>query len=353
MADLTGFQNLSSLAGMPLMVSGRRVGLARAPVTDLLIHLHVAREPEVAHLGDKADVMVVRRFALTVTRLRVSRRHAHQAIAQENGRWMVWPVAQGADDHVVAGVGQPRHMALLRRCGQVIVVDKRAVAQVLDALARHVDDVADEARDGVGDSVQRVHGRMADFHQRRALVRRSQVEHLAHLLHPCHLGGRGVVARAADDQAAHAVADENDVAHIDGIIGEQLAEELCQPLAIVGDGQASVVEQIERRVAQVALEEFAVGCLVLRRVWVGEHPRAFATRQAVDQDADVRGCVGVSPGESNTGKGQQAPCAIEGHLNGQPIVAGAQIVADVAVDEADAPSGPPPGATALPASVIH
>ena len=63
------------------------------------------------------------------------------------------------------------------------------------------------------------------------------------------------LARAADDEPSHAVAEHDELADADGMALDQPLEEVGQRLAVLRDVQAGVVPHIERSECEVLLEE--------------------------------------------------------------------------------------------------
>jgi hypothetical protein len=64
---------------------------------------------------------------------------------------------------------------------------------------------------------------------------------------------------AANDQSAHAVADQGYLLDGHGPLGHHPIEQAGEPTAVFRDVQAGVVADVQRSVAEIALETRAVG----------------------------------------------------------------------------------------------
>src|SRR5262249_784812 len=120
-----------------------------------------------------------------------------------------------------------------------------AVAQIGDAgAAQHAEG---RERRAVGRPAQRALDEVAGALERRAEVRRAPEDEGREAAQPRVARGRGGVAGGAGDQAAHAVADDDDFRGGDGPIAHQRLERRREVAAIRGNGTAAVVANVDRR----------------------------------------------------------------------------------------------------------
>jgi hypothetical protein len=110
-----------------------------------------------------------------------------------------------------------------------------------------------------------------------------------------------VVAGPADDQAAHAVAEQRDLAHAHGPDAHELLQQAGQLTTVARDVAAGVVPHVHRGDAPVSRQQVAVG----HGVAAAEAPHGFVRHEAVDEDAQ--------PGRG-TGNGLRHRVALEDEL---------------------------------------
>ena len=122
----------------------------------------------------------------------------------------------------------------------------------------------------------------------RVIVSRTRVVQRVRLRRPA----AGLVQRAAGDEAAHGVPDEDDVLHRHRPGVHQRAEQRVERAAVLGDVQPGVVAQVDRGQPEVALQLAAVGD---RRVAVvplrAVAPRVLGLGEAVQEDGQPAGRV--------------------------------------------------------------
>ena len=128
-------------------------------------------------------------------------------------------------------------------------------------------------------------------------------------------GGRRVVARRADDEPAHAVADQGDLADAHGPGGHEAVQEPGELSPVHRDVPAGVVAQAQRRDAVVAGQQGAVGG---GRI-AGERPHRLGRHQPVHQHGDPAGRARAGRGRGRRDRAG-APGIPSGGSSGWPTV---------------------------------
>ncbi len=139
-------------------------------------------------------------------------------------------------------------------------------------------------------------------------------------------------ARGPHDQAAHRVPDQRDPAYGGRPPGHEVVEQRRQGDTVLGDRQAGVGAQVDRRPRGVGGQPLAVAAPALPGPAL---PRLVGLAQAVQEDHDVRGRGRERLGQRVPVERHVAPVASDRHRDRQPVLLLGEPVADQPVDGGD------------------
>ena len=197
-------------------------------------------------------------------------------------------------------------MRPMQRAGVVfepVVVEDRAEPEILDAGAAAVEPEPQESGGGDGQRRERGAGRVDERLEPGAGVRHTDQHDPADLARPATSDRQapterphraGVVASRANDEPAHAVADQVDLAHPHRPRPHEMVEEVGELAPVGGDVTAGVVPQRQHGHVVVVGEQRAVG----GRPVVRESPDRLGRHQSVDEHADPRADVRDGGGQN-------------------------------------------------------
>ena len=138
----------------------------------------------------------------------------------------------------------------------------------------------------------------------------------------------GVEAGAAGHEAAHAVADYDQILDVDRPRGDERFERLGEGAAVDRDVQAGIVGEIDRRIAEIPGERRAV-------VVVLAHPLQVAHAESVREHGDLAGRFGDRLAERALVEDKRAPGAAKPHGQRQRIGGVSKIIANDAVERGE------------------
>ena len=199
------------------------------------------------------------------------RGEVHQQVAEHRAQRMTLRGAERGGDEVVLGVRQGRRgnavEAPLARevLALPLVLGDVAVAEIDDAGRAALEDRAERGR--LGPEPQQPRAEVRDLLEVGAGVRGAEADHIAYEVLPGLTGRRGVVGGGAYDEAAHRVADEGDAGDRHGPGLHELLEQGVEVLAVLGDVQAGVVADHDRRAVGLGDDALGVRRAAPRRRW--------------------------------------------------------------------------------------
>ena len=284
--------------------------VVREPTRYPLIHI-AATQIEVARLG--GDPLPVGREIQVARRILVAAQRAHdrdEAVADEAVLEVARRRGGGGGDGVAGdALGQGNRAARIGLAGETVaalpvLVQEGAVAQVGDAGAAHLAEPAEGG--GVKRLAEDHIDPIADPFERRAMVGRSEKDELLELAPPRVARRLGVETGAAGDEAAHAVADDDEVFDLDRPGGDQRLQRLGEGAAVQRDVQAGIVGERDRRIAEVAGERRAMVVVLAR-------PLQVAHAEPVHEHGELAGRVGKRFGERLPFQRQRLPVAAKAH----------------------------------------
>jgi hypothetical protein len=164
--------------------------------------------------------------------------------------------------------------------------------------------------------------------ERRAVVGRSEKDELLELAAPGMLGFFAVFAGAARDEAAHAVADDDEVLDFDGPGGDERLQRLGEGAAVHRDVEAGIVGEIDGRVAEVMGERRAMVVVLAR-------PLQVAHAKSMHEHGELAGRVGKGLGDRTLVELQGPSLAAKSHRQRQRIAGLGEVVADDAVERGE------------------
>ena len=211
--------------------------------------------------------------------------------------------------------------------------DARPLPQILDSLTARRGDPGQRLRHRR--YLQRRGDEVTKPLEGRAELRRAEADQQARRLRPAHAGRSGLLTGGDRDQAAHAVADDDQLAVGVRPSSDQPFEQRSQFAAVAADRQTTVVAQVEGRVAQIGPQlATEIDCRDGARCRSARLPGRFVARQAVHEDAH-------SPASKRQGTGQRIAVQVEHgarvtkrHGDRQTVVGGGEMIAEDAVQRA-------------------
>ena len=159
-------------------------------------------------------------------------------------------------------------------------------------------------------------------------MRRAEKDDLLELFPPRMALRLGDEAGAAGDEAAHAVADDDELLDFRRPGGDQRLQRLGEGAAVDRDVQAGIVGEIDRRIAEVAGERRAM-IVVLAR------PLQVAHAEPVQEDGELARRLGERLGERLPVRASARALAAKAHGQRQRIAGLGQVVADDAVEHGE------------------
>jgi len=203
-----------------------------------------------------------------------------------------------------------------------VLVEHVAVAHVGDARATNLSQP--RKRSAVSTHPEERVDPISTALPRRAVVRRADADQRSQLCTPRMVRDFGVVTCTARYEAAHAVAEQHDLVDRNRPCAREPLEQCIELAAVRGDVQTGVVENVDRRAAEVRFEPGAVIVLVTQ-------PLAIGHRGSVHEHQELARRIG----NDEVVEVDRAAVVDESHLDREWVLRLRQVVAEHAVERTE------------------